>query len=361
MLIDLILTKKMDYIWFILFKGATLMLNSNTFIVNKDELTLEQLKELLSQKHNSKTVMELMRNFCLQSTSMDIQKKGMEFLYINGFHDELQLLIRKNRASNNTSNREWAEIYQILADRRLKLYSPHKLLQTINRISTSEPELLCLIEFVKVTAYYDLNQFNRIGNFLDIHQYLIEAIEDRLLVSYFNMRLNQILLSYYLIRNEIILARKYAYRILNQTENERTKANTHIKLGLSYTFDTYSQGMYHLSEALKIARENNLLNIIDIINNRNIPFLSAHFNKLENITTNDISEQAHIEIAKGNNARAIELLNELPMDSPFQLYYMGKVKQDKDLLLKSYKLFIGKRSDYFFSRLPLNAIRNMNA
>ena len=337
-------------------KGCPKMLHSVSN-ANKGDLKLNQLMEALSREHGHQTVIELMRKCCLELPSKHIMKTGMEFLYINGFYEDLQQLIIKNQQSNDQSNRQWAAIYQLIIDRRTNRYSPHELLQTINQMHTTEPELRCLIEFVKVTAFYDLNQFSKIGNFLHIQQQLMDAIEDRLLVSYFNIRLYHIMLTYYLIRNEVIMARKYAYRVLNQTDNIRTKASIHIKLGLSYTFDTYEQGIYHFREALKIAEENNFYNVSYVIQHHNIPFLSAHFNKTENIFTDDKSEQAHLEIAKGNNQTAIEILNELPMDSPFQLYYMGKAKQDKDILLESYNFFIQKRSDYFFSRLPLRVLQ----
>ncbi|MBM7601244.1 hypothetical protein JOC34_003665 [Virgibacillus halotolerans] len=328
--------------------------------VNKQALTLKQLMEILKQKHNHQQVIELMKTYCLELPSLSLMKTGMEFLYINGFYDDLQQLIEKNEQSDNPSNRQWAAIYQLIIDRRMNRYSPHQLLQTINRMNTTETELRCLIEFVKVTAYYDLNQFNQIGNFLHRQQFLMEAIEDSLLVSYFNIRLHHIMLTYYLIRNELIMARKHAFRVLNLTDNPRTKASIHIKLALSYTFDTYEQGMYHLEEALKISRQNQLDHITHIIKNHNIPFLSAHFNRIEDIITDDKSEQAHIEMVRGNNQKAIEILNELPMDSPFQLYYMGKVKLDRDLLLQSYNLFIQERSDYFFSRLPLLELKRID-
>lgn len=326
--------------------------------VNQYELTLKQLMEKLKKEHDHQNVIELMRKYCLQFPSQNIMKTGMEFLYINGFYDDLQQLIKKNAQLDNPSNQQWAAIYQLIIDRRRKRYSPHQLLQTINQMNTTEPELRCLMEFVKVTAYYDLNQFSKIGNFLHVQQRLVEAIEDSLLVSYFNIRLYHIMLTYYLIRNELITTRKYAFRLLNLTDNPRTEASIHIKLGLSYTFDTYTQGMYHFKEGLKISKENGFDNIVHIIQNQNIPFLSAHFNQTDNIFTDDKSEQAHIEIAKGNSQKAIEILNELPMDSPFHLYYMGKAKQDRNILLQSYNSFIQERSDYFFSRLPLLALRN---
>ncbi|PAV31339.1 hypothetical protein CIL05_01410 [Virgibacillus profundi] len=335
------------------------MHSSTIFLTNTDALTLEQLMELLTQKHDDQTVVKLMRKYCLKSTSNDIQKKGMEFLYINGFYEDLAILIQKNKESASASNRNWAEVYDSMMDRKQKKCAPYQVIQRVQKIKSTEPELQCLIEFAKVTSYYDMNEYNKLGNFLEIQQQLFESIEDRLLISYFNIRLHQTLFFYYLSRNELIIARKYAYRALNETGNIRTKIGLHINLGLSYTFETYFQGMYHLSEALNLAKKENLLNAIKAIEQNNIPFLSAHFREVDNISSTDKSEQAHIEIAKGNYTEAIKILNEIPLDSPYKLYYMGKAKQDKNLLLKSYNYFIEKRSDYFFSRLPLNEIKRL--
>lgn len=330
------------------------------FLSGTGNLALEQLMELLSQKYDKKTVIELMRKYCMQSSSSDIQKKGMEFLYMYGFYNDLQQLIQKNNESKYPSNRKWAVVYQTIIDRRLHKIKPVQLLQKLDSLITDEPELKCLIEFVKVSAHYDLKQYSRIGNFLDIQQQLFEVIGDNLLKFYFTIRLNQILMSYHLTRNELIIARKYGYRVLNQTNNVRTQISTHISLGLSYTFDTFPQGIYHLNKALQLAKDHKLVGVVRIIEQHNIPFFAAHFNNAEHISSTDLSEQAHIEIAKGNNWKAIEILESIKLDSPFKLYYMGKAKQDKYLLLRSYNEFIEKRSDYFFSRLPLSELQKMS-
>ena len=330
------------------------------FLSGTNNLTLEQLMELLSQNYDKETVTEQMRKYCMQSSSSDIQKKGMEFLYMHGFYDDLEQLIQKNNESAYPSNKKWATVYQAIIDRRLHRVKPIQLIQNLNGIQPEEPELKCLIEFVKATAYYDLKQYSKIGNFLETQQKLFKLIGDNLLKFYFTIRLNQILMSYHMSRNELIIARKYGYRVLNQTSNIRTKISTHIILGLSYTFDTFSQGIYHLNKALQLAKSHDLKNIVHAIEQHNIPFLAAHFNQADTITSTDISEQAHIEISKGNNLKAIEILEGIKLTTPFKLYYMGKAKQDKYLLLKSYNEFIEKRSDYFFGRLPLSELQKMS-
>ncbi|WP_174614911.1 AimR family lysis-lysogeny pheromone receptor [Virgibacillus ihumii] len=325
----------------------------------KENLTMDQLDLILSQEYDAETASSLMRKLCLQSTSDDVSKKGMEFLYMHGFFDDLQRLIDKNKASPNESNRKWAAVYQITIDRKLRRYPPDVLLNYAESFKTDEPELKCIIEFIKITIYYGLNQFGKLGNFLEKQQDLFKQIDDRFLLSLFNQRLNQNLFGYYLVRNEVIIARKHAFRVLNQTTNPKTKVNIHTTLGLSYIYDTYYQGMFHLSEALKIARKHHLESSRKIIEQHNIPFLSAHFKKVENILSPDKSEQAHIEIAKGNYTKAQDILSEIDINSPFKKYYLGLAKQDRNILLQSYNNFIEKRSDYFFSRLPLNAMKGL--
>lgn len=331
-----------------------------SMLSTKYELTLEQLQAFISLEDCSESIIDLTRKFCLQSTSKDIQKKGMEFLFLHGFLDDLQILINKNKESEDYSNNQWAEIYQIMIDLHRNRALAIKIVPRLNEMKTNDPELICLIEIARAVGYYYMNQVEKIGYLLATYQQLFAAIEDRLIVSYFRVRIQQLSLAYFLKRNELIIARKFAYQLLNEVSNPLIQADVHVKLGLSYTFDSHEQGMYHFSNALRISKEYHLHKAIRIIEQRNIPFLSAHNNRVENITTEDKSEQAHIEIAKGNNKRAIEILSELPLDTPFQMYYLGKAKKDRQLLLKSYMYFIEKQNDHFFCRLPLNALRQLN-
>lgn len=341
------------------FTKANLVTEPMIPIPISDELTLEQVELMLSQEHDRQTVIELTRNFCLQTSSKEISKTGMEFLYMHGCIDDLQVLINKNMESTNESNRKWARAYQIMIDRRRGRYSLNESLLQAESIETEEPELTCIIEFIKVSIYYGQNEFGKLGNFLAEQQYLFEKIEDNYLMSFFYQRLNQQLFIYYLSRNEVIMARKHAFRALNQVTNPQTIVDLHTNLGLSYIHDTYFQGMYHFSEALKLSKSLNMQDSITSLQQYNIPFISAHFKRVEGITTIDKSEQAHIEIAKGNYAKAEAILSKVQINSPFKMYYLGLARQDKNILLQSYNQFIEQRSDYFFSRLPLKALNKI--
>ncbi|ASN06053.1 AimR family lysis-lysogeny pheromone receptor [Virgibacillus necropolis] len=335
--------------------------NSVPDIAYDENMSLERVISKLSTLHNEQTVLQLVRNLCLQTRKNEIMKKGMEFLYMSGFYEDLELLIDKNKKSKIKSNNQWAELYKLMMDRKLRRLTPLEILHRVKSLRSDEPEIICLIELVKISNHYDMHEFGRLGNFLDKQQSIFASVSDPFLLSYFNIRLYEVLFSYYWIRNELIIARKYAFRVLNLTQNPRTKAAININLALTYTFDTYQQGIHHLYEAQKISIEHGLMDINYIIQNQNIPFLSAHHGRVEGITTNDPSEQAHLDIAKGNFKKAEDNLLKLPIDSPFQLYYLGLATHDKDLLHQSYNRFIVKRSDHFFSRLPILALQKLDA
>lgn len=340
--------------------NATLT-NSILSITNDGKLSLEHVISMLSIQHDEQTVLDLVRKLCIQSNRSEIMKKGMEFLYMNGFHEDLQHLIEKNRKSKNKSNNQWAVIYQLMIDRKLNRITPQEIVHHASLLHTDEPEILCLKEFLNNNAYYGMHEFGRIGNSIDKLQHLFDAVSDPFLVSFFKIRLYELLFVYYWARNEIIIARKYAFRVLNLTQNPSTKAAININLALTYTFDTYQQGMHHLKEAKKVSEEYGLLNNINVIQNRNIPFISAYHGMVEGIITRDKSEQAHIEIAKRNLKKAETILTDLPINTPFQMYYLGRATNDKDLLHQAYNCFIEKRSDHFFSKLPLLALQEMGA
>ncbi|RKQ34356.1 AimR family lysis-lysogeny pheromone receptor [Oceanobacillus halophilus] len=334
-------------------------LSAVELISDTNDLTFEQLIVALEMEHDEDRLLDKIKDFCLQSSSNDIQKKGMEFLLMNGYYEDLKKLIKINEQSPEWSNRQWAEVYKIFLALKRRDYEPNQLIDKMERIHTSEPELLCLLEFAKVNVQYNMEYYYNLGNSLKAYEELIKEIDDFFFLKSLKIRYNQVALVYTLMRNEIIVARRLAYKIFNETSNPSVRMDTHIKIGLSYTFESYIQAMFHMKEALSIAKKYNIKSAIYLIEQQNIPFLAAHFNKAEHISTTEKSEQAHLEIAKGNKQKAIELLENIPLNTPFRKYYLGKAKQDRTLLVQSYKDFVHKRSDYFFSRLPLNELRKL--
>ncbi|WP_077623425.1 AimR family lysis-lysogeny pheromone receptor [Sediminibacillus massiliensis] len=319
-------------------------------------ISLEQYMNFVSG-YGEKASINLTRQFCFSSLSDNVQRVGMEFLYLHGYYSDLKKLIVRNKQSVNPINRKWGEVYQLFMDRKENIRPANEILKEIDMIKTNLPDLTCLIRFLKIYLHFDLMQFERFGFYLDKQSELIGEIEDSLLSSFFQLRYDEAHFMYYWRRNQVILARKYAFKALNTRLCHERKANIHVNLGLSYLFENYFSCIHHLEEAKKIGVQYDLKHIVHAVEQHNLPFVSAHFGYVQGVTTNDPSEQAHLSIAEGNMDKAREILNNLSLESPFRKYYKGLACEDRALLLRSYNEFIIQRSDYFFSRLPLKALK----
>ncbi|MDC3411806.1 AimR family lysis-lysogeny pheromone receptor [Aquibacillus sp. 3ASR75-11] len=328
-----------------------------TDFIDSREITLNQFIKQMSLHYRDELVMQLTRKFTLESESSMVQKEGMEFLYMNGYDDDLRILIQKNFHSMNMANNRWAYVYELLLERKRRLRSPRQLIHLVEKVETESPELKCLVGFLRIYCYYDMFEFDMLGNYLEELNESVSEVDNPFMSALLYVRLQQVLFIYYWKRNEIIIARKHAFRILSRTYNLDFQLNTHINLALTYTFDSYTQAMNHLNEAVKIAKQCNQKRLLSMIYQQNLPFISAHFGMVDGIASDDPSEQAHIEIAKQNFVGASKILDNVSINSPFRKYYLGLAHQDKDILLEAHKDFIEKRSDYFFSKLPLNAIQ----
>ncbi|MUV37368.1 hypothetical protein JNUCC1_01174 [Lentibacillus sp. JNUCC-1] len=331
------------------------------FMSASDHSSMHVIMLLLKKQFTEEEANDKMRQYCLESHSDRIKKTGMEFLYMHGFYEDLQQLIYKNRSSQDLSRQNWALVYQYMLDRHRCKVTPPLLMERFNAIRTSDPELACLVDFGRMSIELDTGNFDRIGKYIQKNYKRFEEIQDVALLDFFQTRMQQNLFVYYWHRNELIIARKLGFQALTRTKNMRTKISIHANLGLTYLFDTYEQAFYHMQEGLKLAVKHGYKDLEKMITEHNIPFLAAEFGITDHITTSDASEQAHLAIAEGNYEKARHILNDIPSDTPFRLYYLGCATQDPHMLMKSYGAFIQKKSDYFFSRLPLRALQKLRS
>ncbi|MFC4402835.1 AimR family lysis-lysogeny pheromone receptor [Gracilibacillus xinjiangensis] len=312
--------------------------------------------------------LESMRHISLNCQNEDNQRVAMEYLYANGCFDELLSLIGKNRTSINISNRSRAICYQLMYDRKtlpkkqLKPDAPMRYLEEINRVKSSSDDdaFLILKNVMHIYCYFDMHQYGKIGTYKERIIQSIERLHDPLLKELFEARLAELLLIYHWKRNEVILARKYGYKLLADTNNQRKKMELHNILAQTYLFESYDQAIQHASFAIGLARNIEDERAIYGIKNYTIPFISSHYQLTDGIHTEDMAEQAHQALAKGDHRACIKILEQFRSPTPFQQYYLGKAKKDRQLLLTAYRRFIDERNDYFYARLPLHALNALD-
>lgn len=321
---------------------------------SEKELQFSQFLTMISLDSDEAAQLEMAKEFLYKSNS-DLDKRlALEYFYMNECYQDLQYFIEVNQASLNDLNQESAMLYQSMLD--LKSEKPvHTIRKQPKSISTQHPELRCLKYFLYIEMDKKVYNYERIGCFLNKIQKQLHHIENPLFITFCQIRMQILLFQYYWKRNELILARKHAYEALLMPYHIRQKAQLHLDLALSYIYEDFESSVYHIEEAKYIADCLDDQRILNRITNKTYPFICAHFGRVNGVTTNDPVEQAHLEIAKGNDQLAKKMLEDLNITTPFTQYYLGLATREHHFFIYSYQHFMEKRSDHFFARLPLKA------
>ncbi|MFC4386484.1 AimR family lysis-lysogeny pheromone receptor [Gracilibacillus marinus] len=311
---------------------------------------------------------DTMRLICLHCKDASNQHVAMEYLYTNGLYEDLHTVIEKNRSSIHSTIRNYALLYQIMYERKtlskkqIKPDAPMRYVKMSNRIdSTSTDNVFHILkDLIHIYSYFDVHQYGKIGNYNDRIKERLDMLTDPLLRELLEARLDETLCIYHWKRNEVILSRKYGYKLLANTNNQRKKIDLHNIFAQTYVLESYEQAIHHATVALELAESIQDERAIYGLENYTIPFISSYHGKTDEVKTEDVAEQAHLALRKGDNKTCIELLEALPTLTPFQEYYLGLAKKDKALLRQSYRHFIEERDDYFYARLPLLALQEMD-
>lgn len=300
-----------------------------------------------------------LKAFFVSTNDLYSQCIGLEFLLMNGFMPEFEQLLERNRNSRSKVNREWAFIYDLFLMKQKRVRSKSQLLELVQHFNTEDAALQCTQLFLEIALYFDIFEYGILANRLEELIRKLYAVTDPILRPLFKQRMNMVLFHHYWKRNEMVLARKYGFDALVNMTNIRYLANLHINLSLSYIFEDFELANYHLDETIRIAKEHNLPRLITSVENNNRPFIYAHFNIPNQLDTPIKSVQAHLALARGDFSTAQRILSEVTEDTPFTKYYIGRAFQNRRILLQSYNEFIEQRSDHFFARLPLTALRTL--
>src|SRR5699024_2344480 len=155
-----------------------------------------------------------------------------------------------------SSNQKWAKVYQIVFDRKAGNFPPQTIIKQLDAIETDEPELISIIEITKVSCYVDMHMFSALADFLDQYHKWFNQVRDQAFLSYLNIRIELLLMYYYLSKNLVILARRSANRLLNEESiSPYLKISAHTHLGFSYFFELYTENITHILQVIMITRD----------------------------------------------------------------------------------------------------------
>ncbi|UOQ50263.1 AimR family lysis-lysogeny pheromone receptor [Gracilibacillus caseinilyticus] len=324
------------------------------YFESEKQMQLSQFLTMISLDNDETQELSITKDFLLLSNSTTDQRLALEYFYINRSYQEVQYFIKLNKEHCHPLNKNSAKLYQLMLD--LRAGKPaHEVRALAKTVSADTPELKCIKYFLNIEVDSKVYNFERIGYFLNKIQKQICYVDNPLLITFFNSRIQIILFHYYWKRNELILARKHAYEALQLPHQAKQKAELHLNLALTYIYEDFHSCLYHIEEAKYLAIALDDRETLDMIDNFTYPFVCAHFGKTEGVDTKHPVEKAHLEIAKGNFDVATQMLEGLEFTTPFSQYYLGLATKKQHFFIHSYQHFMEKRSDHFFAKLPLKA------
>lgn len=323
-------------------------------------MSLYTVKKILSSMYDREKATTMLKELVLQTNTNECKHYGLELLLMNGFEKEFMLLVEKNKQSLLPEDQQWGNMYELYYFFLKNKRTPGETVLALKDSHPASRELQCFSKVIEIYCYYNMKRYSMFAQLAEELTELLDNLPPSILRDFYYLRQKEIMFRYHWRLNELIIARKYAFKVIHSDLTDFRVCRTHIGLGLTYLFEGYDKAIYHMGEAHKIATQYNLKIYLNQIETHNLPFISAHYGYTNGIYTKDVAEQAHLAIAKGNREEAVSLLASFPELTPFQMYYLGVAKEDKSLLVDAYKRFVNEHGNYFYARLPLHAINKMN-
>ncbi|MCA0985019.1 AimR family lysis-lysogeny pheromone receptor [Halobacillus yeomjeoni] len=298
--------------------------------------------------HSKSDALELTRRYVVKTIHKSIEEQlaAFEFLYMNDFFDELENELHKKHYDKGA-----ALVYSIILKRKDTPLTEDELAE-LESLHFTHPSLQSLRLFLLVYAHYDLKQYQGMDKYADEIQASLFTINEPLLHYYLKLRYDEISFVHYWKTNNLILAKKFAYKFINSDLAPRKYTAMHHHLALCNAFHDYDEAMYYANKAADLAEKHRLTRALKSVSEHTIPFISAFHEKVGDIHTPDPVETAHINIMKGDLEPAITYLSSLNTLTPFQQSYLGLATRDKSLLLEAKDRFINQYGDMFFAQLP---------
>ncbi|PFS27769.1 transcriptional regulator [Bacillus cereus] len=322
---------------------------------------------ILLYKHNPELRRACLFEYCEKIKGNKNLKIGMEFVHARGEFNLLELLIKKAESSKDEVTKEWAEVYRLLY-RRSKEDIVGKLLLTEvekKRKTIKSTEMSLVLDIIYCYGLYDLSDYRFLYRYAcDVKEKIEKDIpqKEKFLKQSLTIKINESIHAACLSLCKIKETREYTPYLLKYLGEPGKypipQASALNVLGESYIFEDYHKAKAYLEQALYVlgdvfndTMKNKKRCIMNTLN-----FLKIYHGKdLDVLYLTDPAEIAYLEIKRGNNEKAIEILNGLEMQngklSAFQLCYMGIAKGDKKLIEKSLKKF-EENGNLFYAQLP---------
>ncbi|MGG4305975.1 AimR family lysis-lysogeny pheromone receptor [Bacillus wiedmannii] len=344
------------------------------FFKEKDGIRFDKYGELLKIAYPNDV--ELRRHLCAKyftNTKRHLNKKiAMNYLMAYGELELLKRLVDQEMTSKNKENREWASLYELIYKRYKGRMKGEKLLLELNKrkkcLKLKSKELEILSEEIEMLSAYDQGNFKLMVNKSDFLMEKLNDVKDSYLKESFFYKIKECAIHGHLTACELEKLREICEEVIQSMAIDNRfpvlEATVYGVLGESFMLcdESFDKSIFYLKKALSILEKesSNQMEMRRTMIANTIEFLKIHHKvDLENIKPLHDAEQAYLEIQKGNNEHAVEILMKLKEEngelSAFQVYYLGLAKNDKELLLKSLDMF-ERLGNIFYAQLPKKSL-----
>lgn len=323
------------------------------FFNYKHELAFESVLKIVKYVCPEEEIV-LMKSFCLDVQRPENMRKAMEYCSLNRLFDELQYLLSN---STNCTNKDWANIYSICMQFQKREKGNLLLLDELSMLCPKTEETKVLKRILQSIMHYTLNEYSEMGRVSSYARESLNNMKEGYIRDCFEMRLLEVEAQYNLrVKNDTKIARTLAEKIIFLNFGPKFVSDAHYLIGTSFLFENYEMALRHYNICIDMLRNSGRHDLAEKIRTNGVDFVRIHWGlDLDQVSTTDVSEIAHLESKWGNKEIALNLLNNLSTnmkdESPFKIYYRALAEDNPNLLVKSLSAFFSK-GDKFYANLP---------
>lgn len=299
---------------------------------------------------------DIMTDYILTLEKPENLRLAMEYASFNDFNDLQEYLVNKELQSQNKTNKEWANLYNIELQFKKKI----DIFNDIRFLKINDNDLFFMRQWLEAKWFYNRKEYKHSYCLLNDARELILNVKNDFLQQFYTSRLDLALSNLYLNLGYVNESRELALNVINKNLSYKKTGHAQHPLGYTYFFESYDKSLDCLLRSKSIFQElNEFEEVINV--NRTIVFLQNYWNKDTEVNTEsihilDIHEVIHKEIKKGNFKKSQEMLMQININNldyknkGYHYYYMGLAFDDIDYLYKSI-MFFKEIGSIFFTQL----------
>ncbi|MCU5065052.1 AimR family lysis-lysogeny pheromone receptor [Bacillus cereus] len=305
-------------------------------------------------------------NFCDTTKRKNNLPLELEYTNLTGELELLKTLIEKGKTSDNKTNKDFCNVYELLHSRNAEEKSKEEYLQEVRNIVKNtdtkkvSKEIEILLEFALIYAFFDLGEYEIVHEYTKRLEPSINKVKNKYFQFTLSLRKNEMIASCLHKDNKLEECRKLCKEIINSEKNHfpLTKAIAYGLIGESYILTDFEKSKHFLEKSLQLVKNpcNEKMKYRYLKVKNTLDFLHIHWKvDLDKIKPVDPLELAYLYIQKGDKEKAILILKEQKQKSPnvseFWMYYWGIATGDREMLKKSFFEFLRKKNPYY-AKLP---------